>query len=78
VYGFSEKSSYARIKVSKTVADDLDAQFGSRHERFEELHAPRANLLPMLVVVTLYMFLAQTGEHKSVIGKRRASALCYV
>ena len=78
MYGFGEKSSYARIKVIKTVADDLDAQFGPRHERFEELDAPLANFLPMLLVVTLYMFSAQTGEHKSVIRKRRARALCYV
>ena len=52
MYGFGEKSGYARIKVSKTVADDLDAQFGPRHERFKELHAPLANPLLTLVVVT--------------------------
>lgn len=42
MYVFGEKSSYARIKVSKTVADDLDAQFASRHERFEELNAVKS------------------------------------
>ncbi len=52
MYRFGEKSSYARVKVIKTVADDLDAQFRPRHERFKELHAPLANLLTTLVVVT--------------------------